>query len=307
MSHRKLLRAFPVNEALTLIDVGAAGGVHERWKPFSPLVSVVGFDPREAAPTGDLGRGRTRIYPVALGDRAGETTLYLTRREIMSSVLPPNRALLAAYQKKLEHTELMEERKIPIDTLDAIATRDGFAPHVLKIDAQGSEGLVLSGAREVLARSVLVAEIEISFMERYVGQSMFDDVLARLKAAGFRLIDLTRIKRYRATNSLQVQNVGTGHGQRAGTISSADAIFLKDESTLLARAEHDAGLTLLRTIVALIAYGKPDLAARHYDCGRTSLPKHASDAAAAALRRFVSHPYGWRRIHVVADRLARRI
>lgn len=307
MSLRTFVEAFPLDAALTLVDAGSAGGIHARWRPFAPILIAVGFDPREREPKGELRRGGTRIYPVALADKPGSAQIHITRYELMSSMLMPNRELLGAFRKKLAHTEIVSSPTVAVDTLDAIAARDGFAPDVLKIDTQGSEGLILDGARRTLEHALIAAEVEVSFMERYVGQALFEDVHARMKAAGFRLIDLTRLKRYRAANRSNVKNVSLGFGQRAGALSSADAVFVRHDEAVLERAQKDGGVTLLRAIAAMIAYGKPDIAARFFDLGEALLAPELRPPIAATLRGLAGRRLGLRRLHYVADRVARKL
>ena len=67
-------------------------------------------------------------------------------------------------------------KHVPVDRLDTLASADGFQPDVLKIDTQGSELMVLEGATKTLLKSVVLAEIEVSFFQRYVDQPVFADI-----------------------------------------------------------------------------------------------------------------------------------
>jgi hypothetical protein len=144
-------------------------------------------------------------------------------------------------------------------------------------------------------------------MERYVGQPIFDAVNARMRAAGFRLVDLTRLKRYRSLTRANVTNVSLGYGQRAGSLSSADAIFVRRDELILDRAQKDGGLTLLRAMAAMIAYGKPDIAARFFDLGESLVAPELRPVIAKTLRGLGRLHFGLRRFHIAADRFARRV
>lgn len=307
MTIAAIAKSFPADSALTLVDVGSAGGLQPRWKAFQSILSAVMFDPREAAPIGKLGRGKRRIYPVALGRTAGEATLHILALPNMSSTLAPNRALLSGFRKKGAHSAVVSTESLPIEPLDAIAARDGFAPDVLKIDTQGSELEILEGAKQALDHSVLLAEIEVSFLERYSGQPLFDDIVRFMRDAGFELIELSRIKRYRALNASGVANVGLGRGQRAGRAAYGDAIFLRSEATILERARADGGVTLAKAIVALIAYGKPDMAARLFDQGGETLVPARRDRMKKALGSLAGSRFGLRHLHAVVDWLGRKV
>ncbi|MGE0583485.1 MAG: FkbM family methyltransferase [Steroidobacteraceae bacterium] len=303
MSLSRFVGAFPADFYLTLVDVGSAGGTQPRWRRFAPLLSAVLFDPREPAASGQLGRGQTRIYPVALGAAAGEAMLHVTALANMSSVLEPNLPLMQTFRKKGAHAEVVERVKVPVTTLNALAAADRFAPDVLKIDTQGSELQIIDGARGVLADSVVLAEVEVSFLARYRDQPLFDDIVTTMRALGFELIELHRLKRYRAKNALGIANVGLGGGQRAGRVAYGDAIFLQSESALIARG----GAALLKAILALVAYGKLDIAARLLESGRAQLDAQVASAMERGLKAIASSRLGVGRLHSAIDWLGRRV
>lgn len=277
-----LIRALPHGFSLTLVDVGSAGGVNERWRPFGPILSSVEFDPREPEARGEFGPGKTRIYPVALGERAGEEKLYLTDMANMSSFLRPDPEQFARYGKKKSDAQVVAEEMVPIERLDDLASRDGFRADVLKVDTQGSELMVLRGATEAL-RSVLLAEVETSFFRRYEDQPLFAEIESFMAAHGFELIDLLKLKRYRSSNSLRIRNAGVRANDRSGRLAYADAVFLRREDSILAAAKTDDGKSLLRAAVALIAYGKADMAVRLLDLGGDMVGVRQTEAIGEAL------------------------
>lgn len=282
MGLARLIAALPQDFYLTLVDVGSAGGLHARWRPFKPILSAVLFDPREAAASGKLGPGQTRVYPVALSDEAGEANLHLTALANMSSFLPPDPDVFGRYRKKGKDAQVVQCEVVPVERLDALTEADGFQPHVLKVDTQGSELMVLKGAQQSL-KSVMLAEVEVSFFQRYTGQPVFTDVEAWMKTQGFELIELYRLKRYRAANSLNIRSSPMGDGQRSGRVAYGDAIFLRNEAAILDAAGRDEGTSLLRAVVALLAYGKADHAAALLDRGGNLLPMERLQAVGEAL------------------------
>ena len=282
MNARRLIAALPSDFVLTLADVGSAGGLHPRWRPFRPLLSAILFDPREPGATGSFGRDRSRTYPVALGERSGEATLHLTGLPNMSSFLEPEPASFAPYGKKVADSAVVATEQVPVEPLDALARADGFRPDVLKVDTQGSELQVLAGAEEALG-SVLLAEVEVSFFRRYKGQPLFADIERHMAERGFQLIDLIGLKRYRAANSASLRDMGTAAGERSGRLAYANAIFLRAEEAIVG----DGGASVLRAAVALLAYRKGDIAARLLDLAQESLGPSGPairDAVAALVR-----------------------
>jgi FkbM family methyltransferase len=283
MNAEPLIQALPRDLTITLVDVGSAGGLNTRWQPFEPLLSSILFDPRESEATGRFGRGQTRVYPVALGEQQGEAQLYLTGMANMSSFLRPDPAVFARYGKKEADAAVTSVESVPIERLDELARRDGFRADILKVDTQGSELIVLKGAEETL-RSVVFAEIEASFFRRYENQPLLADVEEHMKDRGFELIDLLKLKRYRASNSLGIRNVAVRDGDRSGRVAYCDAIFLRNEDSILQMAREDGGASLLRAVVALIAYGKADMAARLLDIGEKLLPTGLAGQIGRALK-----------------------
>jgi len=278
----RLFSALSPDFFLTLVDVGSAGGLNRRWRPFRPILSAVLFDPREAAPGGSLGRGQTRVYPVALSDKAGQAELYITALPNMSSFLKPDPRVFGQYRKKGRDAEVVSTEEVCIDTLDSLADADGFRPSVLKVDTQGSELMVLEGAQKSL-ESVMLAEVEVSFFQRYVGQPVLGDILGWMAERDFELFELYRVKRYRAANSLDVRQNLLGGWQRSGRAAYGDAIFLRKSDSILASARQDNGASLQAAVVALVAYGKADHAAALLDQGQDLLPSERLEAIRSAL------------------------
>jgi FkbM family methyltransferase len=283
MGARRLISALGEDFLLTVVDVGSAGGLHKRWKPFESVLSTVLFEPREGgSASGSLGRGQTRTYPVALGDRAGEVNLYITQLANMSSFLEPDADVFGRYRKKGADAYVVVTDKVPVERLDTLAEADGIHPDILKVDTQGSELLVLKGAEQSLA-SVLVAEIEVSFFRRYVGQPIFAEIEAWMNERGFELIELHKLKRYRAANSLGVRQPVLGGAQRSGRVAYGDAIFMRSPDAILAAAKTDGGASVLKAMVALLAYGKADHAAALLDAGKDLMASERHEAVRKAL------------------------
>ncbi len=295
-----LIAALPTDYALTLVDVGSAGGLHQRWSPLGGIISAILFDPRGPRASGALGRGATRVYPVALGKTSGSATLHLTAMENMSSFLEPDPEAMARYGKTQRDSAVVGTQNVQIERLDALATRDGFAPHVAKIDTQGSELDVLMGARQSL-RSVMLAEVEVSFFARYRGQPLFAQVEQFMNAQDFELVEFHRLKRYRSANSLGIRNIATRSGDHSGRLAFGDAIFMRNEDGVLAASRADGGASLLHAIVALAAYAKADMAARLLDLGRATLQPEQAEKLGRALAALRQGGPGW--LEIAASKL----
>ncbi len=311
MTMSRMLRLLPPGFQIVLADVGSAGGLKSRWREARSVVSALLFDPRDdGAPAK---KGRDTYFPVGLGKTAGRATLNITELGNMSSMLPPNVELLKTFRKKGAHTKIVSTWEMPIDTLDNIAHREGILVDVLKVDTQGTELDILQGAEKCLASSVFMAEIEVSFLERYKGQPFSDDIIAFMRARGFDLIDLYRLKRYRHLNHGGVGNIGLGGGQRAGRLAYGDAIFLLREELLLERirtlSRLDAQGLALKVMVALLVYGKADTASRLFDLSADLFDEKIRQELTRFFRNLGRSYafFGGKGLHLILDYLARKV
>lgn len=302
MTLAALAQGLPPSFEITLADIGSAGGLHKRWRPVRNHVRAILFDPLDKS----VAHGRDRYFPVAVAGARGRTTIHVTQRVSMTSALLPNTETLRRFWDKEAHTGIETSFEVATDTLDNIVVDNGVRLDALKIDVQGGEYDILLGARTAL-QDLILAEIETSFFERYLGLKTFDAVVALMREAGFDLIDMTRIKRYRYRNNSGVVNPGLGHGDRAGRIAFCDAIFLIRDDAIARRVAAEGPDFTLKVIVMLLVYGKADMAAAVFDQGAGRLP---AELRSRLMRYFKSvSGVGFRldRLHRAIDYLARKV
>lgn len=298
---------------LNVADVGSVGGLHKRWRHYRPVLCGTRFDPREETSSGQPGvAGQDYISHCAIGAADGEATLYVTRRSTMTSTLRPDAAFLKRFLDKPEHTQIIAEEPLAVRALDDVAADAGFLVDVLKADIQGGELGVLQGAKRCLGADTLFVEVEVSFLRRYADQPLFADIQSHLDGFGFELIDLHRIKRYRHVNRAGVENVGLGHGQRAGRLAFADAHFLISEDEFARRLascadDRQRANLVLKAILTLAVYGKPDLAARWFDLYRDLFSAAQCTDLELGFDAFRRRRYTMGRLHRVFDKWGGRI
>ncbi len=126
----------------------------------------------------------------AMGERAGTATLNIAGNSVSSSLRPMKAAHAeAAPSSRYVATEMVEV--VTFDGLfDSVATADDRGI-VLKVDVQGHEAAVLSGAAGSLSR-VSAILMELSLAELYEGQPLLGDQISVVEAMGFGLWDLDR-------------------------------------------------------------------------------------------------------------------
>lgn len=307
VSLRPLVSALPNDCRLVVADIGSIGGLHRRWAELGEQLVTINFDPLDPRKSSES----ARCFPYLIGDRDGTATLNITRRETMSSTLQPDRSFFAPFWDKPAHTEVVKEIEVPVSCLDDLLAREQLNPDAIKIDVQGGEAAVISGATETLRNSVLLAEIECSFAARYQGQESFDQVIARMRELGFALLDVRRLKRYRYQNKSGVRDPSLGRGMRAGRLAFCDAIFALEPSLLWQRIERGGEANgvhaALKAMLLLLTYGKADLAAATFDRAAETIPVATRDACARFFSQ-LKNDGGWRqRLHQKVDLWARRV
>jgi FkbM family methyltransferase len=304
VTYNSLVRSLPADFQIVLADIGSAGGLHKRWKPIRDHVTAILFDPLDES----TGSGRDRYFPVAIADAKGEATLHVTKRISMTSTLLPNVRLLSRFWDKPDHTSIVATQQIPTDTLDNIMAANRIKLDAIKIDVQGGEHAILRGAANCLSNDLFFVEAESSFLERYSGLRIFQDVVALMADHEFDLIDVSRIKRYRYANNFGIVNPGLGLGDRAGRLAFCDAIFMLRDETLLARIRSgdDANLAL-KAIMVLLTYGKADIAAWLFDAASDRVPPAVCDQLARYFRNLGGRHFGRKGLHKALDYLARKV
>lgn len=157
----------------TVIDVGVGLGTVELYDAF-PDAQLVLVEPLPEA--GPLERFRTErgaeIVAAAAGPETGEVTMAVHRVPACSSLLGARRGDGVTPQ----------QRTVPMVRLDDIVTQPG--PYVLKVDVEGAELGVLSGALQLLSRCELVL-LEVSFFHLVEGMPLFHEVVAWMHEHGF--------------------------------------------------------------------------------------------------------------------------
>lgn len=174
---------------LTILDIGAALGEEPNYQCLMDIKRgrLIGFEPdTDACRQLNLRFGEPhRFFPLFLGD--GKPTIYhQTNWGQTVSLFKPNTPLLEMFQWLAEVVLPVAEHAVVTTRLDDIAEIDDV--DFIKIDVQGSELAILSNASRALSNAVLI-QIEVSFVESYVGQPMFSDVDAFLRQSGFQFHD----------------------------------------------------------------------------------------------------------------------
>lgn len=204
-------------------DLGAG------WQTFAPNLTIYGFDADADACNAanqDLARRQvpwTEIHlPLALADHVGESTLYVTRHPMCSSLFPPDEAFLGQFARLPELAGLDFTIELETTTLDQFCQQEQVSEiDFLQMDIQGAELKVLAGATATLP-TVLGLQTEVSFSPLYHGQPLFADVDRYLRQRQFSFFNFE----FRGAPGVRRRSPIQSKA-RGGQLLWADAIYLR--------------------------------------------------------------------------------
>jgi FkbM family methyltransferase len=123
-------------------------------------------------------------FNLALGDYDGEGSINVASNLMSSSLL----AMGERHRRAIETVEIVRTEGVKVRRLDDLDL-GGAGPIYIKLDVQGAELSVLTGAELTLARAAAV-EAEVSLVTLYDSQPLFPEVTAFLRQRGFVLVRL---------------------------------------------------------------------------------------------------------------------
>ena len=208
---KKIVLTMDAHDIDTVIDIGAnKGQTRDSLRRAGYRGNIISVEPIPALYDLLLKKSKkdarwTILPPVALGEQNGEMEMNVSFAPDMSSALPSTPVLMTAYPK----TRVVEKVKVPVKTLDAFydgLDLDGKNVFI-KIDTQGYEMKILKGGLKTLS-AIAGLQIEMSLLELYKGETLFDEIVAFLKVNGFRPHMIADISFSRALRrQLQVDGV----------------------------------------------------------------------------------------------------
>lgn len=200
-----------------VVDVGANEG---QWigslMELLPLPEVWIFEPNpEAMKICQERIGRRpgiKYFDLALGDADGQAELHVTASSSLASILEPRADFLEIHYGT-NAAQVVLNKQVQIATLDSLVP-ESRPVDLLKIDVQGFERAVLSGAQRVL-RSTRAVLIEVILQSHYAGDDTLPALWNQLTNQGFSFWSLS-----------------PPIISRGGKALWADAVFVKGDGTL---------------------------------------------------------------------------
>jgi FkbM family methyltransferase len=220
---RKLLSCIeklPLNSSVTLVDIGAAGEIQQRWNEINSVINYVGFEPdsrsRELLLVTPPSCKSYKIYPDVVSDVSEIVNLNLTKKPQVSSIYEPNMEILTMFPDS-ERFDVISKENIETTRLDDLDLKADF----IKLDIQGAELKALKGAEKLL-NETLGIEIEVEFVEIYKNQPKYAEINSWLEMQGFILLDFVNIYRWERENF-------NGLGQ----VIFVESLYIKTPETLV--------------------------------------------------------------------------
>jgi FkbM family methyltransferase len=165
-----------------VVDVGVADGTPELDRQFPKARHLLVEPLREWEPAlRTIARAYDAQYVIAAaGERAGITTIHVHEDLSGSSLLQEVKGGLA----------VGIPREVAVATIDSLCQERRLeGPYLIKVDVQGSELKVLTGARRTLGDTELVI-LEVSLFQFFVGGPQFFDVVTAMKDWRFAAYDI---------------------------------------------------------------------------------------------------------------------
>jgi len=247
----KSIDAILKDNKITIVDIGASGGVDSRWRDFTSMCTGILFepDPREYDVLKKSSDNNLIVLNTALSDSPGDIKFHLCKKQQVSSVYQPNFEILDKYPDS-SRFKVEKIIKIKADTLDNQLKKNKINEiDFIKIDTQGYELSILQGADFYMDKAIGL-QIEVEFEQMYENQPLFADVDAFVRSKGFKLFD---IKRYFWKRSIK-----HSPPSEKGQLIFGDALYLKDPESIL----NEDGISpekIIRATSIYLAYGYNDL------------------------------------------------
>jgi FkbM family methyltransferase len=259
----KVLADILQRHPLSVVDVGAAGGIDPVWRPVlaAGFGVAAGFEPFPDNFQKLKATERIKFFPFAISDAVGTATFYG-----LKTIGSLNRRV----KREGRFAEVFQEFEVQTETLSHLRAQGTIAQiDVLKIDVEGAELAVLRGAGEALD-DVLYLKAEFSF-DRSSGNA-YHGIDAIAAERGLRLFDF-------AANYTGYQALFGG-----------DVLYLRNVGSLLSESRDKEELKV--RVAKLIAISLINNYRQYaYVCARSAIDQGLfTPDEAAQLIQFITRP-----------------
>ena len=179
-----------------LMDIGAAGAIHPKWKSIAKYSVCIAFE----ADTRGLGfeiresREYRKLYvynAIVMDKNSGDVEFHLTRFPPCSSVLPPRHGRLAAWAFS-DLFKVMETVRLKSICINTVLEETGIDKvDWFKTDSQGIDLRLFESLGDERINRVLVAEFEPGIIDAYEGEDKLWHLLRFMEGRPFWMADIS--------------------------------------------------------------------------------------------------------------------
>ena len=195
-----------------LIDVGASGAVHEKFKPIARYSICLAFDADEREMhqvNVKDSKDYKKLYVVnsVLSEKEdSEIPFYLTKYPYCSSTLKPDSESLQNWDRS-EIFSIEQLSSIKATTLKKVFNELNISKvDWFKTDSQGTDLRLFKSLGEDLIKKVLVAELEPGFIDSYVGEDKIGCILSYMEKLNFWMSDI-KVRGFRRIKPGYMKNI----------------------------------------------------------------------------------------------------
>jgi FkbM family methyltransferase len=176
----------------TVLDIGGnIGQFSKTMRYLLPEAEIYAFEPLtdcfiqiEKLMRGDR---KFKAINIGLGDQDAELTMQKSSYAPSSSFLTMSDKHKIAFPQTADNQDV----KVKVKRLDDVAKELKLGKNILiKVDVQGYEEMVLKGGIQTFSKATILI-MELSFLELYEEQPLFDDIYQEVRKLGFKFMGIT--------------------------------------------------------------------------------------------------------------------
>lgn len=173
-----------------LLDIGASGAIHPKWKPIAKYSVCLAFDADSREMNHVVNESsnfkKLHVFNAIVTDRDDNTAeFYLTRSPYCSSLLQPDNESLANWS----FSDLFQEEKtvkLKTITLQKALMEAGLTyVDWFKTDSQGTDLRLFKALGEEITGHTLIAEFEPGIIDAYKGEDKLWEILMYMEKRSF--------------------------------------------------------------------------------------------------------------------------